>query len=97
MINNHKNNPLDIILRENHIFIEKINEIPEKFQATRYHSLVIDKNTIKNHLKVNAWLENGTVMGIEHLKYSLYGVQFHPESIETNFGKKIIENFINIV
>jgi len=73
------------------------NEIPEKFQATRYHSLVIDKNTIKNHLKVNAWLENGTVMGIEHLKYSLYGVQFHPESIETNFGKKIIENFINIV
>ena len=73
------------------------SDIPKKFQATRYHSLVIDKKTINSSLKVNAWLEDETVMGIEHFKYNLYGVQFHPESIETNFGKKIIENFINIV
>ena len=73
------------------------NEIPEKFQATRYHSLIVDKKTLSKKLKVTAKLEDGTIMGIEHRKYNLYGVQFHPESIETNYGKKIIENFIKIV
>ena len=73
------------------------DKIPEKFQATRYHSLIVDKKTLSKKLKVTAKLEDGTIMGIEHRKCNLYGVQFHPESIETNYGKKIIENFINIV
>jgi len=71
--------------------------IPEKFQATRYHSLVIDKYTLNSSFKINATLEDGTIMGIEHNQYKLFGVQFHPESIETSYGMKIIENFINIV
>ena len=73
------------------------DKIPEKFQATRYHSLIIDKKTLSKKLKVTSKLEDGTIMGIEHRKYNLHGVQFHPESIETNYGKQIIKNFINIV
>ena len=69
-------------------------DIPEKFKATRYHSLIIDKETISSRLTVNAWLDDKSVMGIEHEKYPLFGVQFHPESIQTIYGKKIIENFL---
>ena len=72
-------------------------KMPDKFQATRYHSLVVGSDLRGTKLRVNARLEDGTIMGIEHKKYNLYGVQFHPESIETIYGKKIIENFINIV
>jgi len=71
--------------------------IPKKFQATRYHSLVIDRKTLNDKLKITSTLEDGTIMSIEHANYTLYGVQFHPESIETIYGKKIIKNFINIV
>jgi len=71
--------------------------VPEKFQATRYHSLIIDKETLHKDFNITAILHDGTIMGIEHKKYKLYGVQFHPESIETNYGKQIIKNFINIV
>lgn len=71
--------------------------LPNKFDATRYHSLVIDKKNNFQGLVVNACLDDGTIMGIEHKKYPLYGVQFHPESIETKYGDKIIKNFINIV
>lgn len=71
--------------------------VPMKFDATRYHSLVIEGNSISNDIDVNAWLGDGTIMGVEHKKYPLYGVQFHPESIETKYGDKIIENFIKIV
>ena len=71
------------------------NDIPETFKATRYHSLVIAKNkNINKSIKVNSQLDDGTIMGIEHEKYPLYGVQFHPESIETSCGKTIIGNFI---
>ena len=71
--------------------------LPNKFKATRYHSLVIDRKNNFHDLVVNACLHDGTIMGIEHKKYPLYGVQFHPESIETRHGDKIIKNFINIV
>jgi len=71
--------------------------VPNKFEATRYHSLVINKKNNFQDLVVNAYLNDGTIMGIEHKKYPLYGVQFHPESIETKHGDKIIKNFINIV
>tara|TARA_Y100000590_G_C15353570_1_gene876121 strand:- start:80 stop:646 length:567 start_codon:yes stop_codon:yes gene_type:complete len=68
--------------------------IPQKFNATRYHSLIIDRDTISSELIVNSWLDDATVMGVEHIKYPLFGVQFHPESILTKYGKKIIENFL---
>jgi len=71
--------------------------IPGKFRATRYHSLVIDSKTLSIDLQINAKLSDGTIMGVEHTEYPLYGVQFHPESIETTYGKRIINNFINIV
>ena len=73
------------------------NEIPGKFYATRYHSLVINRESLHKDLIINATLKDGTIMGIEHKNYKLYGVQFHPESIETEYGKQIIKNFINIV
>ena len=72
-------------------------KIPQKFTATRYHSLVIDSKTLSNDLQINAKLSDGTIMGIEHIKYPIYGVQFHPESIETIYGKQIIKNFLKIV
>jgi len=71
--------------------------VPQHFNATRYHSLVVSRPVNDNQLVVNSWLTDGTVMGIEHANALLYGVQFHPESIETEYGEKIIENFLNIV
>ena len=71
--------------------------IPLKFNATRYHSLIIDKKNIHKDIIVNAWLDNGTIMGVEHKDCPLYGVQFHPESIATECGDHIIKNFIKIV
>ena len=72
--------------------------IPYKFSATRYHSLVIDNKSVHSgNIIINAWLNDKTIMGIEHSNYPLYGVQFHPESIATEFGDKIIKNFLNIV
>lgn len=68
------------------------------FRATRYHSLVGDKTIIPDELKITAISEDdGEVMGVSHKKYLIQGVQFHPESIMTKDGKKILENFINMV
>ena len=67
--------------------------IPDGFSATRYHSLIAAKNTLKPPLKITAETENGILMAIEHEKFPLYGVQFHPEAILTEFGHEIIENF----
>ena len=74
--------------------------IPKKFYATRYHSLVIQNNTLPNDFKIiSDTIDNGkkVIMGIEHNKYPCFGVQFHPESIATNpFGKKIIKNYLKL-
>ncbi|MEI7542102.1 MAG: aminodeoxychorismate/anthranilate synthase component II [bacterium] len=64
------------------------------FTATRYHSLVADKKTLSKELVISAWTKEGEIMGIRHKKYSLEGVQFHPESILTENGKLIIKNFV---
>jgi len=65
------------------------------FQATRYHSLVIDPATCPDVLEVTAWVEDGTIMGVQHRDYPhLQGVQFHPESILTQAGKQILKNFL---
>ena len=70
------------------------NGVPSVFTATRYHSLIIEKSSISNDFRINSWLSDKTVMGLEHKKYPLYGVQYHPESIKTDYGKLILNNFI---
>ena len=73
-------------------------DVNNPFQATRYHSLVGDKTIIPNSLKITAMAEDdGEVMGVRHINYPIVGVQFHPESIMTPEGKKILKNFIKMV
>ena len=69
--------------------------IESPFTATRYHSLVIDRDTIPDILEVTAWVEDGTIMGVRHRNFPhIQGVQFHPESILTNSGKELLRNFL---
>ena len=72
-----------------------LKNLPSKFEATRYHSLVIDKKTLSNELEITAVTNDGIIMGVKHKKYNIHGVQFHPESIKTTIGIKILKNFIN--
>jgi anthranilate synthase component II len=68
------------------------------FTATRYHSLVIDRATCPDCLEINAWVEDGTIMGVRHRDYPhIEGVQFHPESILTNSGKQLLRNFLTSI
>ena len=69
-------------------------EIPSKFSAARYHSLVIGKENVPETLEVTAWSDDGIIMAVQHKKYPTFGVQFHPESIATQFGKILLENFV---
>ena len=73
-----------------------LKNLPKRFEATRYHSLIIDKKNLSKDLIVTAQTNDGVIMGIMHKKYNIHGVQFHPESIKTSVGMKIIKNFINI-
>ena len=73
-----------------------LKNLPKSFEATRYHSLIIDKKTLSKHLEITAETKDGLVMGIQHKKYDVHGVQFHPESIKTKLGMKILKNFIRI-
>ena len=73
-----------------------LKNLPKIFEATRYHSLIIDKKTLSKDLKITAETKDGLIMGIQHQKYDVHGVQFHPESIKTKLGIKILKNFINI-
>ncbi len=72
-----------------------LKNIPKNFEATRYHSLIIDKKTLSNDLQITAETSDGIIMGIMHKKYNVHGVQFHPESIKTKLGMKILKNFLN--
>jgi len=72
-----------------------LKNAPKKFEATRYHSLIIDKKTISKDLVITAETSEGIIMGIKHKKYNIHGVQFHPESIKTPIGIKLLKNFIN--
>lgn len=69
-------------------------DIPNPFEATRYHSLVIRKESLPACLEITAWTEAGEIMGVRHREHRLEGVQFHPESILTLVGKDILRNFI---
>ncbi|SRR5581483_4842752 len=73
-------------------------DVQNPFKATRYHSLVADKDTIPDCLEVTARaLDDGEIMGIRHKEYLIEGVQFHPESVLTGEGRKILQNFISMV
>lgn len=70
--------------------------IDNPFDAARYHSLILKRDTIPPFLEVSAYTKDGIVMGVRHKDYKLEGIQFHPESFLTQGGKKILENFINL-
>ncbi|MBN1894192.1 aminodeoxychorismate/anthranilate synthase component II [bacterium] len=69
-------------------------DVPQGFQATRYHSLILDKASLPGCLEVSAWTGDGIVMGVRHKDAFVEGVQFHPESILTGPGKKILMNLL---
>ena len=74
-----------------------LKNLPRKFEATRYHSLIIDKKTLSKDLLITAETKDGLIMGIKHKNYDVHGVQFHPESIKTKLGIKILKNFVNFI
>lgn len=77
----HKNDPLFL-------------GVPSPFEATRYHSLVVEEETMPDSLIVTAFTEEGEIMGLRHKEHPVMGVQFHPESILTRFGPRLLQNFI---
>jgi len=70
--------------------------LPNPFEATRYHSLIIKRETMPAVLEVSAWTDDGVVMGVRHKRLKVEGVQFHPESILTNAGKDLLRNFLKL-
>ena len=70
--------------------------LPNPFKATRYHSLVLNKNTVPGEFEITATSDDGEIMGIRHKNIFIEGVQFHPESILTTSGKDLLQNFLNM-
>ncbi|MDO5422313.1 MAG: aminodeoxychorismate/anthranilate synthase component II [Eubacteriales bacterium] len=70
--------------------------LPQDFQVTRYHSLVVSEEGLPDCLRVDAWSEDGAVMGISHKTACVYGVQFHPEAVLTEYGHELLKNFQEI-
>jgi anthranilate synthase component II len=69
--------------------------LPDPFEATRYHSLVVDRSSVPDELEVTAWTDDGVVMGLRHRRHAVEGVQFHPESILTSPGHDLLRNFLD--
>ncbi len=82
---------LSVIKHNNRGILKGLNKT---FEATRYHSLIVDKKNLGKNLTITAETKNKTIMGIMHKKYNVHGVQFHPESIKTRLGIKILKNFL---
>ena len=70
--------------------------LPSPFDATRYHSLIIERESLPACLKITAETAEGEIMGVQHTEYPVHGVQFHPESILTQHGKALLQNFLNL-
>ncbi|MFV9567772.1 anthranilate synthase component II [Thermoanaerobacter mathranii] len=75
---------------------EIFKDIKNPIEAMRYHSLVIDRQTLPRDLEITAYTEEGVIMGVRHKMYPVYGLQFHPESILTEQGKEILRNFLEV-
>jgi len=72
-------------------------DLPSPLSATRYHSLVVDRETLPDELEVTAWLDDGTIMGLQHREKPIHGIQFHPESIRSEHGHAMLKNFLSNV
>jgi anthranilate synthase component II len=72
-------------------------DLPSPLQGTRYHSLIVDRDSLPDCLEVTAWLEDGTIMGLRHRDLPIEGVQFHPESIRSEHGHAMLRNFLQTV
>ncbi|MDP3260170.1 MAG: aminodeoxychorismate/anthranilate synthase component II, partial [Thermodesulfovibrionales bacterium] len=70
--------------------------LPNPFEATRYHSLIIKKETLPSCLEITAWTDQDEIMGVRHKEFIVEGVQFHPESILTKVGKTLLKNFLKL-
>jgi para-aminobenzoate synthetase component 2 len=70
--------------------------LPQDFPATRYHSLIVERKSLPRSLEISAETEDGTIMGLRHRKMKVEGVQFHPESVLTDAGFRLLENFLSI-
>lgn len=70
--------------------------LPSPFEATRYHSLLVRRESLPDCLEITAWTEEGEIMGLAHKELPVYGVQFHPESILTSEGKRLLGNFLKL-
>ena len=75
---------------------ELFQGLPNPFQATRYHSLIVERHSLPECLEVTAWVDNGEIMGMRHRELPVWGVQFHPESILTESGMDLLNNFLKI-
>jgi anthranilate synthase component 2 len=71
------------------------SQLPDPLAATRYHSLIVERDTLPDTLEVTAWLEDGTIMGLSHKTLPIHGVQFHPESIASEAGHQLLQNFLD--
>jgi len=69
--------------------------LPNPMEATRYHSLIVERETMPECLEIVAWTDDGVVMGVKHREHAVWGVQFHPESILTRDGKRLLRNFLD--
>jgi anthranilate synthase/aminodeoxychorismate synthase-like glutamine amidotransferase len=70
--------------------------LPNPFPATRYHSLIVEKESLPACLEISAWTKEGEIMGLRHKEFKIEGVQFHPESILTSSGKRLLQNFLSL-
>ncbi|MCB5188768.1 aminodeoxychorismate/anthranilate synthase component II [Methylobacillus caricis] len=77
-----------------HANVGVFKDLPNPYTATRYHSLVIERETIPDCLEITAWTEDGEIMGVRHKSLPIEGVQFHPESILTQYGHELLNNFL---
>ncbi|WP_291737152.1 aminodeoxychorismate/anthranilate synthase component II [Leisingera sp. F5] len=80
-----------------HKDIGVFNGLPTPFDATRYHSLVVERESFPDSLEITAELEDGTIMGLQHKELPIHGVQFHPESIASEHGHALLKNFLDVM
>jgi len=79
-----------------HKAVGLFNGLPSPFEATRYHSLIVERESLPDCLEITAELEDGTIMGLQHKELPIHGLQFHPESIASEHGHAMLKNFLNI-